>query len=362
MRVAGDPIRVLAIARMELSTNRGTPIRVRSILERLATDTRFELMVASRDVRAPFGRSWVPLGGRFRDLSRIVSYVRSECIDLVIGHTLSSWFLLVAVRFFTRAKIMLEMHGFPEEESKIYGGISWWRYRLDRFVYGCTFRMCDLITTCSETAAERIRAYNPRTIAVYGGADIASFNPSVIPEARESDARIRIGYVGNGRVWQGVPFLLEMYQRYLASDPSLELAVLLSEQKGLSIPKGVTVHPAVEHDAAPRFLASCDILVIPRPQNEVNRLSFPSKLIEYMAMGKPVVASRTSDAHRIITDGVDGLLFDPGDMDGFVRAIQRLKDPVERARIGSAAADTVARAYTWDHQVGIIAKAIEYTF
>jgi glycosyltransferase involved in cell wall biosynthesis len=257
---------------------------------------------------------------------------------------------------------MLEMHGFPEEEAKLYDGIPWYRFWFDRFAYECTFRACDLNTACSETAAEHIRAFNPHTITVYGGADMDVFNPSVAPESRSDTSRVRIGYVGNGRLWQGVPFLFETYQQYLAQDTAFELAILLSEQKGLAIPPGVNVHPAVSHELAPRFLASCDILVIPRPQNEVNRLSFPSKLIEYMAMGKPVIASRTSDVHKIITHGVDGMLFRPGDSEGFVRTILELKNPDLRKRIGQAAYETVKRSYTWENQTDIIKKAIYSLF
>lgn len=353
-----SPIKILAIARMELSLNRGTPIRVRNILMRFANDPQFHLSNATWDEISPITGGWFRLSNtRYADVQAVVRYVRKHDVDLVIGHTLSSWFLLLAVKLFTRAKIMLEMHGFPEEEALLYGDISRARYQMERILYALVFRNCDLISTCSETAAEHIRRYNSHTLPVYGGVDTNLFNPEVVSEPKSAN-KIRIGYVGNGRVWQGVPFLLNCYERYLANESTFELAVLLSEQKGLRIPSGVTVHPPVQHEFAPRFLASCDILVIPRPQNEVNRLSFPSKLIEYMAMGKPVVASTTSDCHRVITNGVDGMLYEPGDAEGFVRAIATLKNHTTRARIGAAAVAKVEHAYTWDHQTGLIKAAI----
>lgn len=363
MNSAPAPIKILSVARMRVTENRGTPIRVRNITSRLAENPKFLLAMATWDSSAPIpGVNWFPLKNNHReDIWAIVSFIRKERIDIVIGHTLSSWFLLCAVRLFTGAKIMLEMHGFPEEEAKLYGSISVPRYWMERIVFAITYLTVDLITACSETAAMRLRHYNRNTRTVYGGVDIAAFNRDVVPESR-SVGKIRIGYVGNGRIWQGVPFLLETYERYFADDVSLELALLLSEQKGLSIPPGVVVHPPVPHELAPSFLASCDILVIPRPQNEVNRLSFPSKLIEYMAMGKPVVASKTSDAHKVITDGQDGLLYEPGDMKGLADAIRTLKNPAIRERVGAAASETVKDSYTWDHQVGLVESAISELF
>lgn len=356
------PLRVLAIARMNLELNRGTPIRVRNILERLAMDTRFNLAVASWGESASIPCARLALSNNHvGDVFRVLTYIRRHHIDLVIAHTFSSWYHIIAVRLFTSARVMLEMHGFPEEEALLYGDISLPGYYLKRVLAAVVFKCCHYITACSETAADSIRRFNPRTIPVYGGFDRNLFNPDVRPEAHAAGT-IKIGYIGNGRVWQGVPFLVETFHKYFGNDPAYELVLLLSERKGLALPSGIQVHPPVSHSEAPSFLASCDILVVPRPANEVNRLSFPSKLIEYMAMGKPVVASRTSDAHRVITDGTDGLLYDPGDEEGLANAIRALKDPSVRERIGAAAAETVSRSFTWERQVSIIADFINPGF
>jgi len=76
----------------------------------------------------------------------------------------------------------------------------------------------------------------------------------------------------------------------------------------------------------------------------------PTKLFEYLAMGKGIVASRLGQVGEVIIDGENGLLVEPGDADGLARAIERLAGDGElRARLGAAARETAIERYTWRH-------------
>jgi glycosyltransferase involved in cell wall biosynthesis len=72
-------------------------------------------------------------------------------------------------------------------------------------------------------------------------------------------------------------------------------------------------------------------------------------VLEAMAAGKPVVATRVGENPEILEDGVEGLLVDPKDIDGMAAALRRLVDnPALRQRLGQAAALTVSRRFTVD--------------
>ena len=81
-----------------------------------------------------------------------------------------------------------------------------------------------------------------------------------------------------------------------------------------------------------------------------------------MAMGKAVVVSATSDAHKVITNGKDGLVFEPGDKSAFIEALVSLRDPILRGMLGQEAWNTVKNHYTWKHQADLFVKSFKSFF
>ena len=70
-------------------------------------------------------------------------------------------------------------------------------------------------------------------------------------------------------------------------------------------------------------------------------------ILEAMAAGKPIVATRVGENPHIIEDEVDGLLVEPKDIKGMASALGRLIDDAElRCRLGNAAARKVAQKFT----------------
>jgi len=69
----------------------------------------------------------------------------------------------------------------------------------------------------------------------------------------------------------------------------------------------------------PEIMQILDILVLPSLNEGMGRV-----LVEAMAAGKPVVASRVGGIQDLIKDGENGLLVEPGDVNGLSRAITKL--------------------------------------
>lgn len=78
----------------------------------------------------------------------------------------------------------------------------------------------------------------------------------------------------------------------------------------------------------------------------------PNVVLEAMAAGRPVVATRVGGVPELITDGVNGLLVEPGDAEGLARAIVRLLDDPDLAqRLASAGQQMVEQKYGCDRVV-----------
>jgi glycosyltransferase involved in cell wall biosynthesis len=92
-------------------------------------------------------------------------------------------------------------------------------------------------------------------------------------------------------------------------------------------------------------LARIDIGVMPLPDGRYERGKCAFKLLQYMALGRPGVASPVGANADVVTPGTDGFL--PADQDGWDEALTRLiEDPALRRDMGSRARATVERGYS----------------
>ena len=121
---------------------------------------------------------------------------------------------------------------------------------------------------------------------------------------------------------------------------------------------GLTLVGYVPHREVPQWYGRAEIAVIPyqRDLETVDSMS-PVKLFEAMASGRPVVASDLPPIREIITDGENGLLVDPEDVEGWIAAVQRLQvDPTLALKLVTNAGMT-AQDYSWARRAQRIAAA-----
>lgn len=355
-------LKVISVYRGSFHENRGTPLRVKNLIQQLGSDDQIKIQTISADMDGVGDIPHFNLGtGKINRFKKFLNVIRNTDPDIVIGHTTNTFVFLIFSKFFLRKKVVLEMHGFIEEEERLFRNISRVEYLRVKLSNILLFISCDLITTCSETATKVISKYNKNTITLFGGVDTDLFNNKVVSQSflKESATDIVIGYAGNTRKWQGLDFLLQTFEEVVSDCKRFKLALLLSEPLHNSQSReNVVVLPSVPHGEVPAFLSSCDILIIPRLRNRVNDLSFPSKLPEYLAMGKPVICSRTSDMHKIIEHQVNGLIFTPGNVSELKQCIYTLSQEDTRHKLGEGAHATIRENFTWEIQGKILAKAL----
>lgn len=204
---------------------------------------------------------------------------------------------------------------------------------------------------------------------VPNGVNADKFHPDVNPsKAFPIEGNTVIGFSGSLKPWHGLEVLMEAFQILTNQCSDYHLLIVgegplrnriedFSHNSGIE--NQVTITGWTQHDDLPGLLKLMDIAVAPYPELD-NFYFSPLKLYEYMAVGKPVVASKIGQIDNLIEDGVNGLLVKPGDARTLASILQKLSNDLGLQRaIGSAAVKSV-KEFTWQGNAKKVIKLFEH--
>jgi glycosyltransferase involved in cell wall biosynthesis len=143
-------------------------------------------------------------------------------------------------------------------------------------------------------------------------------------------------FVGSFSRQKGMDILLDAYRGLDTPVPLVMIGYELSDfpLSKLDIPANVYILKNLPHEAVMEAWRRSKIGIVPSNWHEPS----PSVVMEAMAMGKPVIATRVGGIPDIIADGENGLLVPPGDVLALRRAMQHLvNDPLLCEQMGAIA-------------------------
>ncbi len=191
--------------------------------------------------------------------------------------------------------------------------------------------------------------------SIPNGSDPCLFDPACTVETvltRFQDT-FKVFWMGNaGTSWQGMELIIETARKMEKHDRRV-LFVLVTGESLVPLPvmsNVLILRPMSYHDL-PHYLAAADAcLCLYKPYDWLSYGFYGSslKLFDYMAAGKPVIASNMGQLAKVIQHGVNGMLV-PNDSEAIIEMLCMLKADRERGnRLGTQARNDVISHYNWD--------------
>jgi glycosyltransferase involved in cell wall biosynthesis len=117
----------------------------------------------------------------------------------------------------------------------------------------------------------------------------------------------------------------------------------------LNLTDKIEVLSPVDHDQMPALIATATVCVVPAAADLTPNptVVYPTKILEYMACRRPIVAPRRETVAQVVENNREALLFEPGDPVDLARKVLRLLgEPLLRDRLAQNAYERVRRDFT----------------
>lgn len=271
-------------------------------------------------------------------------------------------------------KTIFEVNGLPSIELKYhYPGLDPELLSKIKEQEIATLHLSDAIICPSRVTRDYIASLGSDrklVTVIPNGVSASDFSPSPLP-AREGRVPILL-YIGTLADWQGLdvvikalPKILEQHSvrlRIVGRGRSRQRKMLTKQIRKLGMDEHIIVQPAVLHHEIPALIAESDICVAPLGLNDrnVTQGACPIKVLEYMAAGRPLLASNMPIVRELIREDVDALLFSPNDPDDLARQTLTLLNDFELSkRLAESASKRALTKFTWHEAQKKLGKVYE---
>jgi glycosyltransferase involved in cell wall biosynthesis len=282
------------------------------------------------------------------NLAQAIAVARQHRFDLIHTHGYRADVFGLAVAKYFGLPLVSTVHGFIGIDSRL------------RFYNSLDLRVLRLFTrviSVSDRMKEDLvhHGLSPQRVEVVTNAVPAA--PSHERETQRRDARERLGiredefvfgYVGRLSEEKGVDYLLEAARRLLAERDGFRVVVVGDGPRREELERAAAdsglgeriIFGGFQADTRPWY-AAMDAFVLPSLTEGT-----PMALLEAMACGLPVIASRVGGVPAVITDGRNGLLVAPADAAALCDAMAAVVgDPSLRQTLSRQALESIERHY-----------------
>jgi glycosyltransferase involved in cell wall biosynthesis len=295
--------------------------------------------------------------------------------DLIYARDFHTVLIALIPRLLYRKKLIYEINGIASEEMQLRGKTLGNRIAVSllRVAEGIAVKSSEKIISVtlqiSSHLKEEHNSPNQKIAVVGNGVNTEEFRP-LSKEGRVDVWRREFGiapgdrivmFVGNIARWQGVEMLVDVAFRILNKEQGVKFIIVgdgvlkdgLAKRVSESCyERSILFTGMVDYSIVPELINLADICVAPfiSRRNEKTGVS-PLKVFEYMACGKPVIASRIEGLEFLESEGA-GRLTTPGDTVSLEQSLRELlENPEERLNLGRRGLSLVRGRFDWEKRV-----------
>jgi glycosyltransferase involved in cell wall biosynthesis len=303
------------------------------------------------DVVAPYIQETIVIRCRrqfdWSAVSTLNKYLTARQPDLIHSHKYKTTFYALLARRHTPCRLVATYHNWLTDT---------WPLRFYAALDKRLARYCEAVVGVSEAVTQELQYHVPASKVrhIGNGIDTTIYHPPISRlDAKQTlglTGMTLVGFVGRLSAEKGLSYLLRALTDLPASSAQPVHAVIVGdgeyrsalETEARALGLSERVHFLGNRRDTPMLYAAFDVFVLPSL-----REGFPMVLLEAMASGLPVIATRVGDVDRIVEQGVSGLVIEPLDSAALQRALQTLIGAPERAmHMGAAARERVERNFS----------------
>jgi glycosyltransferase involved in cell wall biosynthesis len=281
----------------------------------------------------------------FSVVGKIRGLIAKHGVDVIHPHGYKADLYALAAASGKRAALLATSHNWPSKKLSM---------RAYAVIDRLALRKFDKVIVVSDLVAEILRqsgVAKEKVELIPNGVDLDRFRnavPKLRSELNLGNSPV-VGFVGRLVTDKGGALLIQAAKEVLAVHPTAKFVLVgegsaRQEWKALAAELGIgnRVTFAGARDDMPEVYASLDVAVLPSLVE-----ALPMCLLEAMAAGKPVIATRVGAVPNVVIDEQTGLLLEPGDVNALAAAIAKLLSDRELAnRLAENGREHVARNYS----------------
>lgn len=233
-------------------------------------------------------------------------------------------------------------------------------YLMEKFVYS----KVDLILTANPKLSDyvvRLGASRKRVRLLPLGVDTNLFKPNIDANGLRHEWGLNgqvVMFIGTLPVFSGLDTFIPKFKYVLKEFPDAKL-MIVGDGEQRSLLEGIIATSGLEdsviiaglqpHESIPQYINLADVCISTFPVSGATKDAYPTKVMQYMACGKPVVSTPLLGLKSMISGEEQGILYATGGMEGEI--ISLLKDDERRQRMGQAALDYAKKTHRYDNIV-----------